>query len=125
MVSIGKVHFSAKCLFGCMSGLNFFSETIKWIPDSIFFTFCMPKNDLFFPILGPPLFSGRRPDFFQDFVILFELNKNICTGPPSGLGPPVAGGVKKNLPVATGGKMGENGENGGKWGSHLGKNGEK
>ena len=35
---------------------------------------------------------------------------------------------KKKLPVATGGKMGKNGkngENGGKWGSHLGKNGEK
>ena len=24
----------------------------------------MPKNDLFFSIFRPPLFSGRRPDFF-------------------------------------------------------------
>ena len=44
---MGKVSF-AKCLFGCMGGLKFFWDKINWMPDSEFFTFFMPKNDLIF-----------------------------------------------------------------------------
>ena len=43
------------------------------------------KKRPFFPIFGPPLFLGQRPEknisgFFDFFL---QLNKKICTGPPS------------------------------------------
>ena len=59
MVSIGKVHFSAKCPFGRIGELKNFWKKI-WMPDSKFSPFFMPKT-AFFSIFGPPLFLGRRP----------------------------------------------------------------
>ena len=44
-------------------------------------TFFMPKNDLF-SILGPPLFSGRRPDFFSAFWCFFALTPKNNLVPP-------------------------------------------
>ena len=67
MVSIGKVSFSAKCLFGRIGGLNFFSEKNM---DAGFenFHICYAKQRPFFFDFCTPLFSGRRPDFLESLV---------------------------------------------------------
>ena len=83
MVSIGKVHFSAKCPFGRIGELNFFWEKKTWMPDSKIFTFFMPKNDLFFDF-GTPLFSGRRPDFLAFWYFFCTYAKKYNLVPPLG-----------------------------------------
>ena len=50
VVSIGKLSVSAKCLFGRIGGVEKFLRKKNWISDLKFFTYFMPKNDLFFSI---------------------------------------------------------------------------
>ena len=62
-VSIGKVHFSAKCPFGRIGGLKIF-EKKTWMPDLNFFTFFMPKNNFFSRFWAPLIFGAEALSFF-------------------------------------------------------------
>ena len=54
-VSIQKVLVSAKCIFARLDGIKKKLRKKNWSPDSKFFTFFKPKNDLFSIFEPPPL----------------------------------------------------------------------
>ena len=85
MVSIGKVSFSAKCLFGRIGGLKKFREKKKDFGFEIFHIFYAKKRP-FFPIFGPPpLFLGRRPEKKIGISLKFLHQKKISGRvPPNG-----------------------------------------
>ena len=96
MVSIGKVPFSAKRLFGRIGGLTFFFfEKKNGCRIQKFSHFLCQKTTFFFDF-GTPLFSGRRPEKKSVFWYIFfaitpkNITKWPCWGP---LGPrPQTGG---------------------------------
>ena len=67
MVSIGKVHFSAKCPFGRIGGLNFFFDKKNGCRIRGFSQFFMPKNDLFLNFWTPLIFGPEALFFFSAF----------------------------------------------------------
>jgi len=91
MVSIGKVSFSAKCLFARIGGLKIFEKKKMDFGFEIFHIFNAKKRP-FFSIFGPPLFSGRRPDFFFGISLIFLHQKKF-----SGLVPPYFDGPVSSL----------------------------
>ena len=87
-----KSAFQCKVPFRPHWQVEHFLRKKNWIPDSIFFTFFMPKNDLS-SIFEPPLFSGRRPKFnlifgiFCIFFCTYAKKYNLVPPPPSNVGP--------------------------------------
>ena len=84
-----KCFFSAKCIFAQLGAKIFFLREKKWIPDSKYFPFFMPKPNFFRFFDPPPDFRAEGPKKnMAHFFYFFFLFGGWGVPPGVGGGPP-------------------------------------